>query len=119
LFAAGKYGAPTPTGEDVSTVVTGLFYGGGFGVLKAQMIGSFSVTIATFVAAMVLMYGVKFAFRLRVPTEGEIEGLDLSEHGFPAYPEYVVTGEDGCPKTIDDVPVGRRTFARPSKKRAA
>jgi len=28
---------------------------------------------------------------------------------FPAYPEYVVTGEDGCPKTIDDVPVGRRT----------
>jgi hypothetical protein len=21
----------------------------------------------------------------------------------------VVTGEDGCPKTIDDVPVGRRT----------
>src|SRR5215469_11084412 len=38
-----------------------------------------------------------------------IEGLDLHEHGFPAYPEYVVTGEDGGPKTIDDVPVGRRT----------
>lgn len=29
LFAAGKYGAPTPTGADTSTVVTGLFYGGG------------------------------------------------------------------------------------------
>ena len=109
LFAAGKYGAPTPTGADTSTVVTGLFYGGGWGVLKAQMIGSFSVTIATFATAMVLMYAVKYAFRLRIPTEGEIEGLDLHEHGFPAYPEYVVTGEDGCPKTIDDVPVGRRT----------
>jgi Amt family ammonium transporter len=119
LFAAGKYGAPTATGADTSSVVTGLFYGGGFGVLKAQMIGSFSITIATFVASMALMYAVKFAFRLRLPTEGEIEGLDLHEHGFPAYPEYVVTGEDGSPKTIDDVPIGRRTFARTSRNRAA
>jgi ammonium transporter, Amt family len=109
LFAAGKYGAPTPLGADTSTVVTGLFYGGGFGVLKAQMIGSFSITIATFVVSMALMYAIHYGFRLRIPTEGEIEGLDLHEHGFPAYPEYVVTGEDGCPKTIDDVPVGRRT----------
>ena len=119
LFAAGKYGSPTPMGADTSTVVTGLFYGGGFGVLISQMIGSFSITIATFVAAMALMYGVQIAFRLRIPTEGEIEGLDLHKHGFPAYPEYVVTGDDGCPKTIDDVPIGRRTFAKPSKKRAA
>jgi Amt family ammonium transporter len=119
LFAAGKYGAPTPTGADTSTVVTGLFYGGGMGVLKAQMIGSFSITIATFVVSMLLMYGIKFAFRLRIPTEGEIEGLDLHEHGFPAYPEYVVTGDDGAPKTIDEVPIGRRTFARSDKKKVA
>src|SRR5579872_3638106 len=119
LFASRKYGAPTPTGADVSTVVTGLFYGGGFGVLKAQAIGSFSVTIATFVAAMALMYAVKATGTLRVSTEGEIEGLDLHEHGFPAYPEYVVTGDDGAPKTIDEVPIGRRTFARSEKKRKA
>jgi Amt family ammonium transporter len=117
LFAAGKYGAPTATGADTSSVVTGLFYGGGFGVLKAQAIGSFSMTIATFVSSMALMYGVKWAFRLRIPTEGEIEGLDLHEHGFPAYPEYVVNGDDGCPKTIDDVPIGRRTLARSSSTR--
>src|SRR5262249_37722571 len=109
LFAAGKYGAPTATGADTSTVVTGLFYGGGLSVLKAQMIGSFSITAATFILSMALMYGVQLAFRLRIPTESEIEGLDLHEHGFPAYPEYVVTGEDGCPKSIDDVPIGRRT----------
>ena len=116
LFAAGKYGAPTATGRATpARVVTGLFYGGGLGVLKAQVIGSFSITIATFVASMALMYAVKYAFRLRIPTEGEIEGLDLHEHGFPAYPEYVVTGDDGCPKSIDDVPIGRRTLARPSK----
>jgi ammonium transporter, Amt family len=112
LFAAGKYGAPTPTGADVSSVVTGLFYGGGLGVLKAQAIGSFSVTIATFVASMALMYAVKATGTLRISTEGEIEGLDIHEHGYPAYPEYVVTGEDGCPKTIDDVPIGRRTSTK-------
>jgi Amt family ammonium transporter len=109
LFAAGKYGAPTPTGADTSTVVTGLFYGGGLGVLKAQMIGSFSITVATFLVSLALMYSIHLAFRLRIPTEGEIEGLDLHEHGFPAYPEYVVTGADGCPKSIDEVPIGRRT----------
>ena len=109
LFATGAYGAPTPTGADTSTVVKGLFYGGGMGQLKAQAIGSFSITLATFAVALVLMYAVKGTFRLRVSSEGEIEGLDLHEHGFPAYPEYVVTGDDGCPKTIDDVPVGRRT----------
>jgi Amt family ammonium transporter len=117
LFAAGKYGAPTPTGADTSTVVTGLFYGGGLGVLKAQMIGSFSITIATFIVSMVLMYAVKATGTLRVTTEGEIEGLDLHEHGFPAYPEYVVNGDDGAPKTIDEVPIGRRTFARTDKRR--
>ncbi len=116
LFAAGKYGAPTPLGADTSSVLTGLFYGGGFGVLTAQIIGSLSVTIATFLASMALMYAVKATGTLRISTEGEIEGLDLHEHGFPAYPEYVVTGDDGAPKTIDDVPIGRRTLARPARK---
>ena len=115
LFAAGKYGAPTPLGADTSSVLAGLFYGGGLSVLKAQIIGSLSVTIATFVVSMAF-YTIHVTFRIRIPTDGEIEGLDIHEHGYPAYPEYVVTGNDGCPKTIDDVPVGRRTLSRPSKK---
>ncbi len=119
LFAAGKYGAPTATGVDVSSVLTGVFYGGGFAVLKAQMIGSFSITIATFVASMALMYAVKATGTLRISTEGEIEGLDLHEHGYPAYPEYVVTGDDGAPKSIDEVPIGRRTFAKPRGRKVA
>lgn len=119
LFAAGKYGAPTATGVDVSSVLTGVFYGGGFAVLKAQMIGSFAITIATFVASMAMMYAVKATGTLRISTEGEIEGLDLHEHGYPAYPEYVVTGNDGAPKSIDEVPIGRRTFAKPRGRKAA
>ncbi len=70
LFAAGKYGALTVTGADTDTLVTGPFYGGGFGVLKAEIIGSFSVTIATFVVSMAPMYAIKYMFRLRIPTEG-------------------------------------------------
>jgi Amt family ammonium transporter len=94
LFAAGKYGVPTPTGQDVTTVVKGLFYGGGLGTLKAQFIGSAAVTAATFAAAMVLMYAVKATGTLRVSAEGELEGLDLHEHGSSAYPEYMISGSE-------------------------
>ena len=94
LFATGKYGAPTPTGADVSTVVTGLFYGGGAGVLKAQFIGSAAITAATFASALVLMYAVKATGTLRVSAEGELEGLDLHEHGTSAYPEYMISGSE-------------------------
>ena len=38
------------------------------------------------------MYGVKATGTLRVSREGELEGLDLHEHGMLAYPEYVVHG---------------------------
>jgi Amt family ammonium transporter len=94
LFAAGKYGLPTPTGSDTSTVLTGLFYGGGFGTLEAQLIGSASVTVAAFSVALVLMYAVKATGTLRVSAEGELEGLDLHEHGSIAYPEYLVSGSE-------------------------
>src|SRR4029078_4247835 len=43
LFATGAYGVPTPMGADTSTVVKGLFYGGGMGQLVTQAIGSAAV----------------------------------------------------------------------------
>jgi Amt family ammonium transporter len=94
LFASGKFGAPTPTGADVSTVLTGLFYGGGIGVLKAQLIGSAAVAVTTFVVAIILMYAIKATGTLRVSAEGELEGLDLHEHGSSAYPEYMISGSE-------------------------
>jgi Amt family ammonium transporter len=92
LFATGAYGLPTPTGVDTSSVVKGLFYGGGTAQLIAQAIGSGSVTIATLVVSTALMYAVKATGTLRVSREGELAGLDLHEHGMPAYPEYVLHG---------------------------
>src|SRR5205807_706981 len=59
LFATGQYGLPGPMGADTSTVVKGLFYGGGTAQLMAQAIGSFSVTGATLLVAFALMYAVK------------------------------------------------------------
>ncbi len=86
--------------------MTGLFYGGGASQLVAQIIGSGATTIATFIVAYVVMLAVKATGTLRVSAAGEIEGLDIHEHGAPAYPEYVLKGNDGTPKSLDAVPKG-------------
>src|SRR5215471_9692179 len=91
LFACGKYGATGPTAPDNSAPLAGLFYGGGLQVLKAQAIGSATITIATFLVAMAVMKLVHAIGKLRIPAEGEIYGLDLTEHGISAYPEYVIS----------------------------
>jgi hypothetical protein len=39
-----------------------------------------------------IVMGVLTAFnRLRISKAGELEGLDLHEHGMSAYPEYVIS----------------------------
>jgi Amt family ammonium transporter len=60
-------------------------------VLKAQLIGSACVTIATFAVAMVVMKAVNAIGMLRLPAEMETYGMDLHEHGISAYPEYVIS----------------------------
>jgi Amt family ammonium transporter len=89
LFATGQYGAPGPTGADTSAgaLVTGLFYGGGWSQLAGQAIGSAVITVATTVVALGLMYAVKATGTLRISKEGELEGIDIHEHGGPAYPD--------------------------------
>jgi Amt family ammonium transporter len=100
LFATGAYGLPTPTGVDTSVVVKGLFYGGGTAQLMAQAIGSGAVVLATLAVSVVLMYSVKATGTLRVSREGEMEGLDLHEHGMLAYPEYVIHGYEPRPTSL-------------------
>ena len=45
LLATGQYGVPTADGFDKSTVVRGLFYGGGGEQLFAQFIGSMTCVV--------------------------------------------------------------------------
>src|SRR5437763_11038754 len=91
LFACGKYGATGPFAADNSAPLKGLFYGGGTQVLAAQAIGSAVITLATFAVAMAVMYAINATGTLRVSEEGELYGLNLHEHGIPAYPEYVIS----------------------------
>ena len=91
LFACGKYGATGPIAPDNSAPLAGLFYGGGWTLLKAQIIGNGIITLATFGVALAVMYAVNLTGALRVSEEGELYGLDLHEHGISAYPEYVIS----------------------------
>ena len=90
LFASGQFGFTGPLGPDNTAPVTGLFYGGGFDVLKAQAIGSFTITVATLAVSFLVMYVVSklpYPYKLRVEPEGETGpgGLDMWEHGAEAY----------------------------------
>jgi Amt family ammonium transporter len=91
LFATGEFGASGPFAPDNSAPLKGLFYGGGTTVLFAQIIGSLTITVATFVVALTVMYAINAFKLLRVSAEGEIEGLDIHEHGISAYPEYLIS----------------------------
>ncbi len=91
FFAAGQFGSTGPFSPDNSMPLAGLFYGGGFTVLKAQAIGSAIITLSTFGVSMVVMLGVNAMGLLRISPEGETHGLDLHEHGISAYPEYVIS----------------------------
>jgi Amt family ammonium transporter len=98
LFATGQYGLPGTTGADTSTTVDGLFYGGGTKQLVAQVIGSAVVTIGVFAVAMVVMYAVKALGVLRVSEEVELGGIDIHEHGAPAFhPEFAYMGHSAIP----------------------
>ncbi|MEH2238662.1 ammonium transporter [Nostoc sp.] len=91
LFATGEFGATGPISPDISAPLRGLLYGGGIQVLSAQVIGNLIITVSTFAVALGLMYLVNLTGTLRVSKEGELSGLDLHEHGLPAYPEYVIS----------------------------
>ena len=92
LFATGTFGLPTTTGADNSAgmVVTGLFYGGGLSQFWAQCIGSAAIGGATLVAGFILMGFLNMVGVLRAAKEVEAGGLDMHEHGGPAYPEYLI-----------------------------
>jgi Amt family ammonium transporter len=91
LFATGEFGAPTSTGADNSagSIVTGLFYGGGWNQFIAQVFGNFMICGGALAVGLILMYGVKAMGILRVSREIELGGLDIHEHGGEAYPEMV------------------------------
>jgi len=53
-----------------------------------QLLGFLSIGGFVFVVSLVVFYIIKAAFGLRVGEEEEINGLDMSELGMEAYPEF-------------------------------
>jgi Amt family ammonium transporter len=66
--------------------------------LQFQIFGSFVICSCTFAIALVVMYAIKKLGVLRISPEHELEGLDIVEHGAPAYhPEYAYMGYSPIP----------------------
>lgn len=65
---------------------SGLFFGGGFGILGVQLLGVATYFAWAFGSSLLIFLGLKYTIGLRVPAEEEIAGLDSTEHGMVAYP---------------------------------
>ncbi len=104
LFAVGNYGG-----------VTGVLYGGNANQLVAQIKGSAVITACTLAAGLLLMFALKAIGILRISEAGELEGLDIHDHGAPAYhPEYAYMGYSPIPSTMEGVAPGLTSTAPPS-----
>jgi Amt family ammonium transporter len=70
---------------DVAALATGLSRMAQFWV---QLQGVIAVGAFTFVGALALWLSIKLAMGVRVSEEEEVDGLDIGEHGMPAYPDF-------------------------------
>ena len=82
LLATGIFATSS---SPVDGSLEGVLYGGGFGLLGDQIIGAVAIAVFVTIAAGLLFGGIKAAGLLRVSAEEELAGLDMSEHGSPAY----------------------------------
>jgi Amt family ammonium transporter len=71
-----------------STENYGLLLGGGAEQLAAQAIGIGSIVAWTAVTSGILFAAIRFTIGLRVDAAEELDGLDIGEHGMPAYPDF-------------------------------
>lgn len=77
-------------GTDTPLLTNGLFYGGGLRQLGIQALGAASVAGFAFSAALIVWALIKLIFKLRVPKNEEMMGLDLGEHGMEAYSGFQI-----------------------------
>ena len=88
--AAPGYSIMNARGE----TLTGLFYGGGFELLKLQITGFVAVAAWTAVTITITFLLIKAIVGLRVDREEEMLGLDVTEHGLPsAYAGFAMLPE--------------------------
>lgn len=57
--------------------------------IEAQLYGIGAIFLWTFIVAMIFWFIIKLIIGIRVSAEEEFEGVDISECGMEAYPEFV------------------------------
>ena len=72
------------------TTGDGLFFGGGFKLLGAQLAAVVSVGAFVFLAAFGFWMLLKVTMGIRVSREEELRGLDIGEHGNEAYAGFQI-----------------------------
>ena len=87
IFADGTYG----NYANEAPFATGLLYGGGAGQIVSQLIGIVVLVIWAFGCGIILFKILDAILGVRVHPSEEIQGLDVLEHGTPAYPEFYST----------------------------
>ncbi|GAK49269.1 ammonium transporter [Candidatus Moduliflexus flocculans] len=87
LLAVGLFAQDGITGTATGN---GLFFGGGFKLLGAQIAGVLGIGVFTFVVSIIAWSIIKAIMGMRVSREEEIRGLDLGEHGMEAYAGFQV-----------------------------
>jgi hypothetical protein len=103
FFAVGNYGD-----------VEGILHGGNADQLIAQVKGSAMIIACTAAAGLLLMFDIKAIGVLRISEAEELEGLDIAEHGAPAYhPEYASMGYSPIPSNLEGVAPGLSVGSAP------
>ncbi len=79
------------------TLAAGIFNMGGTSVkiIGVQVLGIAACFAWTFTTAFILFKIIKATVGLRVSPEEELEGLDITEHGGSAYPDFEVISSHG------------------------
>jgi Amt family ammonium transporter len=88
-LATGIFAVPA-LASNLATGTGGLVYTGSFHQLGVQALGLVAVGGFTFSASFGSLWVMKRLWGIRVETETETAGLDVSEHGMWGYPEFYI-----------------------------
>ena len=96
--------------------IDGLFYGGGFGQLRIQLIGMFAVLAWTAVTMAIVFKLIDKTIGLRVTEEEEVVGLDAMEHGLAsAYAGFsIMDVTDAAMNVNENTDLGENDYAKAS-----
>ncbi len=70
------------------TIAVGIFSTNAAHTVGTQIIGTLAYAVFAFAASLILALLIKSTLGIRVSAEEEDEGLDVSEHGQPAYADF-------------------------------